>query len=68
MGMTLTPEPEPEPETKDDKPSKAERKKSIDNVTSSGDKASTSVADDAPQTTASVIAEMAQSRGVNRNY
>jgi len=67
MGYTKTEEPDPE-KKEDDKTSKAKRKKSIDNVKSSGNKASTSVAEDEPQGTSAVIAEMAASRGVNRNY
>lgn len=47
---------------------KKARKESIDNVTGSGDIASTTVAKEAQQTVSSVIAEMAASRGANRHY
>jgi hypothetical protein len=63
MGMAqATPNETPPNETK------TERKKRIDNVKSSGDTASTSVAEESPQGVSSVIAEMAKSRGVHRNY
>jgi len=64
MGFTKREEPHKDKETTD----KKARKETIDNVKGSGDTASTTVAEEKPQSVSDVIKEMGQQRGVNRHF
>jgi len=65
MGL-VTPKPKEDPAG--EKTNKSERKKEIDNIPSSGKTASTTVAEEAPESVSSVIAGMAEQRGANRHF